>query len=971
LFLGHCEGKVLRNQGVSAQSGGSIPTGGGELGALIRQFDWAKTSLGPLAAWPQSLKTITETLLRSPVPIVLLWGEDGIMIYNDAYSVFAGGRHPKLLGSKVRDGWAEVADFNDNVMKVGLRGRTLAYRDQELTLYRHGRPEQVWMNLDYSPVMNEAGEPAGVIAIVVETTQRVMAERQLRHVNEILFASQRALKDRESELARVQQIARIGGVNVDLRNGFDNGKRAPEYLEIHGLDPDTSDTHEGWVRRLHPDDRDRALQHFLTTINGSGTHYSAEYRIVRPNDGQIRWIACEAEIERDEKGRPLRLVGAHMDITDRNLAKELLKESEARFRLIANSAPVPMWVSKLDRTRGFANQAYLDFLGMGYEEALAFDWRKILHPDDLDRIVKESVAGETSLKPFVLEARYRRADGAWRWMRSESQPRWDPAGKHIGFIGVAHDITTAKEAENDLRRLNETLERRIKERTSQLESNEAQLRAIFETSNQYQGLLDLQGNVVYANKTSLAGIQAAEADIIGKPFWDSPWFSGTPGAGEVIRQGFAMVIHGESIRSEMLLHLPIGDRYFDFAMRPVFDQHRAVAAVLPEAVDITERRQAEEALRQSQKMEAIGQLTGGVAHDFNNLLTIIRSATDFLRRRELTDDRRRRYIDAISDTVDRASKLTGQLLAFARRQPLTPQVFDVGAQVEAIAQLVRPLVGGRIQIGLEIRDPECFATADIAQFETTLINLAVNSRDAMEDEGAISIGVEKADAIPASGTSRRRSGKFIAISVKDTGTGIPSDRLTAIFEPFYTTKEVGKGTGLGLSQAVGFAKQSGGEIVVTSVLNQGSTFTIYLPQADVPGGQADTAAANSEATISGRGHRILVVEDNEEVGKFSTELLQDLGYATRRADNARQALALIAADELAFDLVFSDVIMPGMTGVELATIIRERYPGLPVVLTSGYSSVLAENAHHGFELIQKPYSVEVLSRTLRRAISER
>jgi PAS domain S-box-containing protein len=909
---------------------------------------------------------------------VLLWGEDGIMIYNDAYSAFAGGRHPKLLGSKVRDGWAEVADFNDNVMKVGLSGRTLAYKDQELTLYRHGQPEQVWMNLDYSPVLNEAGEPAGVIAIVVETTQRVIAERRIREnrdelhrVNEILFESQRALKDRESDLARVQQIARIGGVNVDLRDGFDNGKRAPEYLEVHGLAPNTIDTHEDWVRRLHPDDRDRTLQYFLEAVSGSETHYSAEYRIVRPNDGQIRWIACEAEIERDEKGRPLRLVGAHMDITDRNLAKELLRESEARFRLIANSAPVPMWVSKLDGTRGFANQAYLDFLGLRYEEALVFDWRKVLHPDDLARIVKESVAGEASLKPFALEARYRRADGAWRWMRSESQPRWDPSGKHIGFIGVAHDITAAKEAENELRRLNETLEQRIKERTSQLESNEAQLRAIFETSNQYQGLLDLQGNVIHANKTSLAGIRAAAADVAGKPFWDSPWFSGTPGAREVVSDGFATVLRGESVRAEMLLHLPIGDRYFDFAMRPVFDQHGAVTAVLPEAVDITERRQAEEALRQSQKMEAIGQLTGGVAHDFNNLLTIIRSATDFLRRRDLDEGRRRRYIDAISDTVDRASKLTGQLLAFARRQPLTPQVFDVGVQVEAIAQLIRPLVGGRIQIGLTIRDPECFAMADVAQFETTLINLAVNSRDAMQDGGLISINVGKAEAIPASVASRKHSGKFIAISVKDTGTGIPPDRLTAIFEPFYTTKEVGKGTGLGLSQAVGFAKQSGGEIVVTSILNEGSTFTIYLPQAEVPSSQADAVAANVEATKSGRGHRILVVEDNEDVGKFSTELLQDLGYATRRADNARQALALIAADELAFDLVFSDVIMPGMNGVELATIIRERYPGLPVVLTSGYSSVLAENAHHGFELIQKPYSVEALSRTLRRAIAER
>jgi PAS domain S-box-containing protein len=942
---------------IAAASGGLFPSGGGEVGALIRQFDWANSSLGPLASWPQSLKTVTDLLLRSPVPMVLLWGEDGIMIYNDAYSVFAGSRHPKLLGSKVRAGWAEVADFNDHVMKVGLGGGTLAYRDQELTLYRHGHPEQVWMNLDYSPVLNEAGQAAGVIAIVIETTQRMIAER--------------ALKDRENDLARVQKIAGIGGVSVDLRNGFNNRRRSPEYRDIHGLSPDAVDTHDDWVRRIHPDDRERTLRHFLAAVNGPDVRYSTEYRIIRPNDGQVRWIAVEAQIERDENGKPLRLVGAHMDITERTLAKELLRESEERFRLIANSAPVPMWVSKLDRTRNFANQAYLDFLGLEYEKAIAFDWREILHPDDQSRVVRESIAGEASLKPFVLEARYRRADGEWRWMRSESQPRWDPAGKHIGFIGLAHDVTAAKQAEGELRRVNETLEQRIKERTAQLASNEAELRTILETSNQYQGLLDLEGNVIYANKTALAGIQATVSDVAGKPFWDSRWFSATPGAYETVANAFNAVKRGESMRTEMLLHLPVGDRYFDFAMRPVLDQHGAVASVLIEAVDITERRQAEEALRQSQKMEAVGQLTGGVAHDFNNLLTIIRSATDFLRRRELSDDRRRRYIDAISDTVDRASKLTGQLLAFARRQPLSPEVFDVGSQVEGIAQLIRPLVGGGVQIGLEIRDTECFAMADIAQFETTIINLAVNSRDAMQGEGAISIRVQKAAAIPASGTSEKRSGQFIAVAVKDTGSGIPPEKLTAVFEPFYTTKEVGKGTGLGLSQALGFAKQSGGEIVAASTLGEGSTFTIYLPQAEVTSARADMAAGNLQAAASGRGHRILVVEDNEDVGKFSTELLQDLGYVTRRADNAKQALALIAADESAFDLVFSDVIMPGMNGVELAKAIRSQYPHLPVVLTSGYSSVLAENIHHGFELIQKPYSVEALSRSLRRAIMER
>ena len=222
------------------------------------------------------------------------------------------------------------------------------------------------------------------------------------------------------------------------------------------------------------------------------------------------------------------------------------------------------------------------------------------------------------------------------------------------------------------------------------------------TTNQYQGLLDLEGNVLYVNRTALAGVQAIAAEVVGKPFWDTPWFAATQGARDIVAEAFAEARRGKSPRREMLLALPIGDRYFEFAMRPVLDQQGAVASVLTEAVDITERRQAEEALRQSQKMEAVGQLTGGVAHDFNNLLTIIRSATDFLRRRELTEDRRRRYIDAISDTVDRASKLTAQLLAFARRQPLTPEVFDVGRQVDAIVKLIRPLVGGRIQIGYEI-----------------------------------------------------------------------------------------------------------------------------------------------------------------------------------------------------------------------------------------------------------------------------
>jgi PAS domain S-box-containing protein len=801
-------------------------------------------------------------------------------------------------------------------------------------------------------------------------TDAALTER-LRHDLEILARERdeafRALQEREAELARIQRIGKVGGVEVDFREGFTN-RRSPEYLIIHGLPPDAwNESHEDWVNRVHPEDREQTLKHFFDALGGDAREYTAQYRIIRPNDGQTRWINVVAEIERDAQGRALRLVGAHIDVTDRMLAQETLRESEERFRLIANSAPVPMWVTKLDRTRLFANQSYLDFLGLPFEQAIVFDWRKALHPDDLQRILQEQVAGESSLKPFVLEARYRRADGEWRWLRSESQPRWDPTGKHIGFIGIAHDITAAKHAEIELRRMNELLALRIAQRTAQLESNEAQMRAILETSHQYQVLLNEAGEILYANATALAGIGADIADIMGTPFWQSPWFTATEGMSETVQGYFKTVMSGQEIKTEMLLHLPTGDRHFDFAMRPLRDQHGVVIGAVPEAVDVTERRRGEEALRQSQKMEAIGQLTGGVAHDFNNLLTIIRSATDFLRRRELPEDRRRRYIDAIAETVERASKLTGQLLAFARRQPLKPQTFNVGPQVEAITQLIRPLVGGRIRIDVEIDDADCHAIADIAQFETALMNLAVNSRDAMSGEGRIAIRVARVGHIPPLREQPGRPGEFVAISMEDTGTGIAADMLEKIFEPFFTTKEVGKGTGLGLSQAFGFAKQSGGDIGVVSTLGLGATFTFYLPRVTSPAA-APEARAGAEPAARGRGYSVLVVEDNDEVGRFSTELLEDLGYRVKRVADAPSALALLATDEFSADLVFSDVIMPGMNGVELATIIRERYPGLPVILTSGYSEVLAENAHVGFELIQKPYSVESLSRVLRKAI---
>ena len=377
-----------------------------------------------------------------------------------------------------------------------------------------------------------------------------------------------------------------------------------------------------------------------------------------------------------------------------------------------------------------------------------------------------------------------------------------------------------------------------------------------------------------------------------------------------------------------------------------------------------QRERAEEALRQAQKMEAIGQLTGGVAHDFNNLLTIIKSSTELLRRPDLAEARRTRYVDAISDTVDRAAKLTGQLLAFARRQSLKPEVFDVGERLRMVSDMLTSVVGSRILIERDVPRIPSFIEADASQFDTALVNLAVNARDAMQGEGSFTLRVVSGGWPPPE-VGNVRDDTFVSILLIDSGCGIPKEHIDRVFEPFFTTKGVGQGTGLGLSQVFGFAKQSGGHVEVESEVGRGTTFTLHLPQVDAArAGAASSVPIEAAVLDAGGGRRVLVVEDNVDVGTFSTQLLQDLGYETAWAASADEALKLLSADAARFQAVFSDVVMPGMNGVDFGRVVRRLYPTLPVVLTSGYSDVLAADHRHGFELLQKPYSVKDLSAIL-------
>jgi PAS domain S-box-containing protein len=414
----------------------------------------------------------------------------------------------------------------------------------------------------------------------------------------------------------------------------------------------------------------------------------------------------------------------------------------------------------------------------------------------------------------------------------------------------------------------------------------------------------------------------------------------------------------------------------DVLLDPIHDDSGVLIGFAKVTRDLTERWQAQqnverarEAMAQAQKMDAMGRLTGGVAHDFNNLLTVIRSSADLLKRPGLSPEKRERYIDAISDTADRAASLTSQLLAFARRQPLKPEIFDVGERIVAIRQMIETSVGSRARITIDTAETG-IVNADLNQFETAVLNLVINACDAMPAGGELVVTTSRVDGLPAVRGHAAAGGQFVAVRVEDNGSGIAPETIKQIFEPFFTTKGLNKGTGLGLSQVHGFAKQSGGEIDVESQVNVGTAFTLYLPLANA-GQVADTSRREARQVREALAtQRILLVEDNEAVGRFARELLEELGQIVTWAKSGEAALKTLDTASGKFDLVFTDVVMPGVNGLELAHIVAARWPDLHVVLTSGYSHVIAEEGSHGFPLLRKPYSVESLMRVLDAAIGQ-
>jgi signal transduction histidine kinase/PAS domain-containing protein len=867
---------------------------GGEMAERIAGFDWQSNVLGPVESWPQSLKTVTGFLLRSPIPIVLLWGGDGIMIYNDAYSVFAGQRHPRLLGSRVLEGWPEVADFNANVMKVGLGGGTLSYRGHDLTLDRSGKFEQAWLDLDYSPVIDESGAPGGVIAIVVETTDRVLAERR------------QAAATRRQE----QQFEQAPGFII-VMNGPDH---VVEFVnQAHKRVFGSEDWAGKTIRGAFPSIAGQGFYESLDEVFTSGTareFQATEVRYRRTPDTaeETRYLTFIFAPIFDDDGGVRGVFCEGFDVTEQTQAVNRLETINAVGASIAaelDTARIVQTVTDAGVTLSGAQFGafFYNVVNAAGESYMLY----ALSGVDRSHFEKFPMPRNTAVFAPTFDG-----EGVVRSDDITKDPRYGHTGPHHGMP---------------------------------------------------------EGHLPVTSYLAVP-VVSRSGDVIGGLFF------GHAEAGRFSEAHERLLV---GIAGQAAIAID-NARLFEAAQHELNERRRAEAALVElnqsledrVAAVIEEREQAQEALRQAQKMESIGQLTGGIAHDFNNLLTVITGNVDAARRHigEEGEARVQRALGNALIGAERAATLTQRLLAFSRRQPLNPRPINPNRLVTDMSELLHRTLGETVAIETVLGAGLWQAEADPHQLENAILNLAVNARDAMPEGGKVTIETSNThlDQGYAAQHAGVAPGQYVAICVSDTGTGMDADALARAFEPFFTTKDVGKGTGLGLSMVYGFVKQSGGHIKIYSEAGEGTTVRIYLPRflGEAP---AEPARAESIAPEGSRDETVLVCEDDDDVRAYTVDVLRELGYRVLEAHDGPSALRLLGRQDGRVDLLFSDVVLPGgMSGAVVAKEARALRPDLRVLFTTGY----ARNAivHHGrldpgVELITKPFTYAELAARVR------
>ena len=1030
---------------------------------MMRARDWAATPLGPADGWPQPLKTLVGVILAARQPMCILWGPRRTYLYNDRYAPILGYKHPAGLGQAYFDVWPEVREAVAPLLARVDLGEAIQMDDLALTLERRDPPEEAHFSFSFTPVRDESGAVAGIFCPVMETTARVMQDRQL--------ATERLLQRR-----LLQQMPGFVCVLSGPTHVYEYFNDA--YVAISGPRDFLGRT----VREVFPELEGQDRVELLDQVYATAIPFLARDLPIQLA-GDDRFIDMLVEPILDDAGGVTGLFVGGYDVTERKRVEQALRESESRFQAITDSIDQMIWSTLPDGNADYYNQRMYAFTGLPQGSMDGEAWSQLVHPDDRDRAWARWRHSLETGDLYEIEYRLRHRSGNYRWVLGRAVPMRGEAGEIVRWFGTCTDIQDIVDAREILKRSALRLEREVAEGTAErrvladivegtdalvlvldlnyailalnkanadeferiygvrpkvgdnvldlladqpehqaavragwgpalageeftfteafgdprrarpfyeikfntlrgetgerigayqftydvtdrlraqatLEANQARLSTIFETSYQYQALLAADGTVLEVNSTALEGIGARIEDVVDKPFWATPWFADTPGMRQAIRAGVAHVAAGHDFHQEILVNLPRGERAFDFSMRPVRDASGVVVEIVPEAVDITARRQAEDALRQSQKLEAMGQLTGGVAHDFNNLLTPIIGGLDMLQRRGLGGEREQRLIEGALQSADRAKTLVQRLLSFARRQPLQSIAVDVASLVTGMAELIASTTGPQIEVVVDLARDLPTANADPNQLEMAILNLSVNARDAMPSGGTLRISAA-AEMIEPGHRTALSPGLYVRLSVADTGVGMDEATLAKAIEPFFSTKGIGKGTGLGLSMAHGLALQLGGALKISSQPGLGADVEIWLPVKAGPCPAPEVDLPTAGARLVGTA---LLVDDDPLVRMSTADMLTDLGFAVVEAASAEEALAVIDQG-VGFDVLVTDHLMPGMTGVDLAARVQTRRPGVPVLLVSGFAET--EGVDATLPRLIKPFrQVELAARLI-------
>ena len=727
----------------------------------------------------------------------------------------------------------------------------------------------------------------------------------------------------------------------------------------------TSGQGGGWGDAIHPDDLGPTQRGWYQAV-ADGTPYGIEHR-VRMRDGQYRWMRSRAYCRRkgDGDGAIVKWYGSTEDIHEHTMARAAQEKSEAEFRMLAKAMPNHAWAARADGMLYWFNERVYEYYGAAPGQMDGQAWVSMVHTDDVARVMAawaEAVAGTL---PYEIEYRARRAaDGSYRWFLSRALPVRDADGGVLRWVGTNTDVQEQKNVADKLRYLNESLEIEVANRTADRDR-------MWRLSTDLMLVSDFSSMIIAINPAWLAVLGRHEQDTLGVDFLhlvhDEDRHA-TVQQLEKLEQGVTALhfenryrhqdgsyrwISWTAVPADGLLH-SIG--------RDVTDEKAARAALA----------RSELALSQAQKLEAIGKLTGGVAHDFNNVLQIISGNLQLLQGAVGDVPTVGRRLETAAAAVDRGAKLSSQLLAFARRQPLKPLVTDMARLLSGMEPLLRRAIGDSIRAEFHVDAHLWHTLVDPQQLENVLLDIAINARDAMDSAGQLTLSLSNIDLDGADlvQDSDVPAGQYVLLAIADTGHGMDTATLAQIFEPFFTTKKDGEGTGLGLSMAYGFVKQSGGHIKVDSAPGAGSTFRLYLPR-------SSSSAAAVPPVLDGPalgGHEtVLVVEDDLDVQATVVDMLRALGYTVLKANNAQAALTVIKSG-VPVDLLFTDVVMPGpLRSPELARLARLQLPQLAVLFTSGYTqNAIGQGGRldPGVELLSKPYRRDDLARKLRQLLAQ-